>query len=225
MVPSHSIAAAAPAPEAPAGLAQQLAAHEGLVRWVVRQQWLGGLPFDDALHEGRLGLWRALEGYDPTQGTRFSTYAVPAIRRAVWRAVARHQPAAPRPHAHPVPPAGAGDDVVDRLHAAAVHAEVQRLVDQLPPRLRQVITGHYGLAATPPQSFAALGQALGVTRQRVQQLHVVALLWLAHPAHSLGLRVLLGRARRRDYQQALTRQRRWARARRRRRARRPEGRP
>ena len=44
---------------------EQMAQHEGLVRWVVRQQWLGGLPFDDALHEGRLGLWSALCRYDP----------------------------------------------------------------------------------------------------------------------------------------------------------------
>ena len=67
--------------------AEQLAEHEGLVRWAVRQQRLGGLPFADALHEGRLGLWRALQGYDAARGTSFSTYAVVAIKRAVWRAV------------------------------------------------------------------------------------------------------------------------------------------
>lgn len=62
----------------------QMAEHEGLVRWVVRQQWLGELSFVDALHEGRIGLWRALRRYDPTRGTAFSTYAVVAISRAVW---------------------------------------------------------------------------------------------------------------------------------------------
>ena len=66
----------------------ELAAHEGLVHTVVRRQQRGGLSYADALHAGRLGLWRALGGYDPGRGTRLSSYAVPAIERAVWRAVA-----------------------------------------------------------------------------------------------------------------------------------------
>ena len=38
-------------------LDERLAAHEGLVRLVVRRQQRGALSFADALHEGRLGLW------------------------------------------------------------------------------------------------------------------------------------------------------------------------
>ncbi len=59
-----------------------LARHEGLVRWVVRRQWLGELPFADALHEWRIGLWHALVSYDPARGTAFSSYAVPALSAA-----------------------------------------------------------------------------------------------------------------------------------------------
>src|SRR5216683_3236342 len=72
------------------GLDQQMAAHDGLVHWVVRQQWRGELSFDAAVHAGRIGLWHALRGYDPARGNRFSTYAVPAITHAVWDAVATH---------------------------------------------------------------------------------------------------------------------------------------
>jgi hypothetical protein len=54
---------------------------------------------------------------------------------------------------------------------------------------------------------------LGVSRQRVHQLHVQAILWLAHPAHSLFLRRLLERNRRRDYQRTLSRARQVARRR------------
>src|SRR5207247_7147584 len=68
-----------------------MAAHAGLVVWVVRGQWLGGLPFAEALQAGRIGLWRALMGYDPGRGVRFSSYAVPAIRRAVWAEVAAYR--------------------------------------------------------------------------------------------------------------------------------------
>jgi hypothetical protein len=34
--------------------------HENLVHWVVRRQWLGSLPYLEAVQAGRMGLWRAL---------------------------------------------------------------------------------------------------------------------------------------------------------------------
>lgn len=194
--------------------ADQLAEHEGLVRWVVRQQWLGDLPFADALHEGRLGLWRALQGYDASRGTRFSTYAVVAIERAVWRAVGEYQRSASALADHLVVSSVELPDLTESLYHAQVCAELRRLAAALPPRLRQIVVAHYGLVGNPPQSFAAIGQVLGVTRQRVQQLHVEALLWLAQPSHSLVLRRLLERLERRDYQQFASRQRRLAHTRR-----------
>jgi len=53
-----------------------------------------------------------------------------------------------------------------------------------------------------------------VTRQRAQQLHAEALLWLAQPAHSLALRQLLDRNTPADYRAFLARQRAWLRRRR-----------
>jgi RNA polymerase sigma factor (sigma-70 family) len=195
-----------------------LAAHAGLVRWVVRRQWRGALPVEDAVQAGRIGLWQALRRYDPTRGTRLSTYAVPAIRHAVWAAVAADQPRPPVP-ACPTP--AAEPEPVEAVHRAQVRAAVAALVAQLPPRQRAVVSAHYGLGDAPPQSFAAIGRTLGVSRQRVQQLHRAAVIALAQPAHSLPLRRLLDRTERRDYQQALARQRQQARAARPRRGGRP----
>jgi RNA polymerase sigma factor (sigma-70 family) len=193
---------------------EQLAEHEGLVRWVVRQQWLGQLPFADALHEGRLGLWRALQGYDRSRGTRFSTYAVPAITHAVWRAVSQQHQAMRPLQSSNLSPASEFADMAAGLQRAELEAELYRLIARLPPRLSQVIVAHYGLDGNATQTFAEIGRTLGVTRQRVQQLHVTAVLWLAHPAHSLPLRHLLERNRRTDYRQTLGRQNQVARARR-----------
>lgn len=189
-----------------------LARHERLVRWVVRQQWLGDLPYPDALQAGRIGLWQALQHYDPGRGTAFSSYAVPAITRAVWRAVAADQRQG-RPA--PLAPAAVGpEEVEERIDRAAAEAALRRMVGQLPLRLQQVVVTHTGLDGGGPASFAAVGQRLGVSRQRAHQLYGEAIAWLAHPAHSLGLRQAVGRARRADYQQTLRQQRAQARRRR-----------
>ncbi len=185
-------------------LAQQMAQHERLVRWVVRRQWLGALPFQDALHEGRIGLWSALRRYDPQRGTTFSTYAVPAIAHAVWRAVALENRLSDSNTPHI--PFDAGSDPIETLDSAQINAALRNLAAQLPSRLRRIIVAHHGLDGSAPQTFAAIGAALGVSRQRVHQLHVQAILWLAHPARSLWLRRLLDRNSRRDYQEALSRQ-------------------
>jgi RNA polymerase sigma factor (sigma-70 family) len=189
-----------------------MAEHEPLVHWVVHRQWLGGLRYREAVQVGRIALWRAVCGYDPERGVRFSSYAVPVIARAVWRAVAQAQVA---PRTEPwdaVPPVQ--PELETRLDDLASQALLAELVAYLPERFRQVIVAHYGLGGQDAQSFPQIAQTLGVTRQRVQQLHVEALLWLADPAHSVRLRLRLERNSHRDYRLFLARRRAWQRARR-----------
>jgi RNA polymerase primary sigma factor len=58
-------------------------ANLGLVHRVARQYVNRGLTLDDLIGEGNLGLIRAAEQYNPSLGTRFSTYATYWIRDAI----------------------------------------------------------------------------------------------------------------------------------------------
>jgi len=46
-----------------------------------------GLPLQDLIEEGNMGLLKAIEGFDPEQGSRFSTYASWWIKQSIRRAL------------------------------------------------------------------------------------------------------------------------------------------
>jgi RNA polymerase sigma factor (sigma-70 family) len=180
--------------------------HDGLVQAVVRQQVLGELPFEEALQAGRIGLWRAILGFDPERGFAFSSYAWTCIKHQIWQAVKAEGQCDP---SHD--PLGQVDlpDPAVVWGEKAIRRALRAMVDRLPPRLGYVVRVRYGLKGYPPSFYHQIGAALGVTKQRAHQLHREALAQLRHPAHSYRLRSLLDRHTLRDYEMVDREARRW----------------
>lgn len=64
-------------------------ANLGFVVKVAREYRHLGVPFEDLLNEGNLGLLEAARRYDGSRGTKFITFAVWWIRKAILAAVAQ----------------------------------------------------------------------------------------------------------------------------------------
>jgi RNA polymerase primary sigma factor len=55
------------------------------------------------------------------------------------------------------------------------HRELQHALEQLPPRLHEVIRRRFGLANTSPETLEEVSSGLGISRERVRQLETQAL--------------------------------------------------
>ena len=63
-------------------------ANTRLVIWVAKKYMNRGMPFQDLIQEGNIGLMRAAGKFDYRRGFKFGTYATWWVRQAVGRAVA-----------------------------------------------------------------------------------------------------------------------------------------
>jgi RNA polymerase primary sigma factor len=176
--------------------------HEGLIHAFIRRQGGGDIGYEEALQAGRIGLWHAIWGYDPTRGTTFSTYAWVAICRQIHQR-AKELSREVEVWSQEVPPSWIVPDPAEGLERELTQEVLRDLVSQLPERLGQVIVARYGLGERPPCTLKQLGEELGLTRERVRQLQQDALAWLRHPAHSWRLRQLVGKNTAADYRRAL----------------------
>jgi len=192
-----------------------MARHDGLAYAVVRRQWLGDMPFAEALQAARIGLWRAIMRYDPHRGIAFSTYAWVSIMRHVWRTVKEYH------RVSSVEVEGGlglwespGDiDPILWWEKEAVIESLHSLIHKLPLRLRTVILLRYGLGVTGPLSYRQIAPSLNLSHERIRQLHQEALAWLRHPARSYELRSLLGLHTIRGYEDAQKEAQEWLRRR------------
>ncbi len=184
--------------------------HSGLIHTLLRRVGHAGVAYAELVQAGRVALWRAVLGFDAERGVRFATYGGVAIERALWAAVRQAQ----RETEVPLPAATSPEPWAVHSRRPEVQAALLTVVAQLPERLGAVVRALYGLDGQPPCTQAALGRAWGLSRERIRQLHIEALVTLRHPGLSSQLYQLCEQDSRAAYLQALHTNRAWQRRRR-----------
>ena len=176
--------------------------HDGLVHAFIQRQGGGDISYEEALQAGRIGLWRAILGYDPTRGTAFSTYAWVVICRRVQRR-AKELTRDPHVEVREIAAACVLPDPAVELEKKLTNQALHNLVHQLPEPLHQIVVDRYGLGNQPPCTLNEVGEQLGLSGERLRQLQQEALAWLRHPAHSWRLRQVLDKNTVGEYRSAL----------------------
>jgi RNA polymerase primary sigma factor len=80
---------------------------------------------------------------------------------------------------------GSGDDPEEEIERAAIADLVQRGLDELPERSRQVLELRFGLEDGQPRTLVEVGQALGISRERARQLEAEGMRRLRRALHPL----------------------------------------
>ncbi|MCF7913127.1 MAG: sigma-70 family RNA polymerase sigma factor [Candidatus Cloacimonetes bacterium] len=57
------------------------------VKSIAAKYRYSGLPYDDLVQEGMLGLWEAMQRYDPEKGAKLTTYAAFWIKKRIIEAI------------------------------------------------------------------------------------------------------------------------------------------
>ena len=144
-----------------------------LVVSVARKHLRPGMNLMELVSEGNITLMRAVESFDFHKGHRFSTYATLALMKGFARTVPQLLSATRKNTGD----AGILADVPDRRSAPAADAlgrndEVRHLMSRLSDRERAVLSAHFGLNDQPAaETYDQLAERMGLTKQRVRQIH------------------------------------------------------
>jgi RNA polymerase primary sigma factor len=134
-----------------------------------------GSPFyDDLLQEGRLGIMRALEDFRSERGRNFFMFATWHIQTRVRRFLIREA----RRRETPVGDAMLCESapmVRDELEVRQDQKAIMQALSFLPDTDRRVLVMRFGFDGEKPRTFQQIGNALGISKQRAQQIEAGAL--------------------------------------------------
>ncbi|MCI0349855.1 MAG: sigma-70 family RNA polymerase sigma factor, partial [Acidobacteriales bacterium] len=136
--------------------------------------------FFELLSDGNMSLIRAVEKFDFSRGNKFSTYASWAIMKNFARSIPEEKNRRERymtgaEELFDVAPDNRTDEQECLASAEQASHKVNRLLEYLDPREREIIRMRAGLDNEEGMTLEKIGEKLGITKERVRQLNVRAM--------------------------------------------------
>ncbi|MBX9680185.1 MAG: sigma-70 family RNA polymerase sigma factor [Gemmataceae bacterium] len=136
--------------------------------------------FFELLSDGNMSLLRAVEKFDYFRGNKFSTYASWAIMKNFARSIPEEKTRRERyvtgaEELFDAAPDGRTDEQEMLASAEQASHRVNRLLEYLDPREREIIRLRAGLDNEEGLTLEKIGEKLGITKERVRQLNVRAM--------------------------------------------------
>lgn len=159
-----------------------------LVSHIVRKYYGSAKDQEDLISIGSIGLVKAVDSFNPTNGARFATYAAKCIQNEIlmhFRSQKKLANEVSINEAIDVDRDGnlltymdviAAEDNMEEVDLSIRGAMVRRLVNSvLDERERQIVTLRYGLGGSEPLTQRDVAALLGISRSYVSRIEKAAL--------------------------------------------------
>jgi RNA polymerase sigma factor (sigma-70 family) len=142
-----------------------------LVKSIASKYTSYGMPLDDLVQEGLIGLWDAIEKFDPTRDVKFSTYATYWIKKRILKALEDETKSSLNAiELNEDLNYSSGKDTPIGDRSQGVPVEPVTLPDNLPEIEKKVLSLLYGLNGEGSYDLAIIAKIMNLPRERVRQI-------------------------------------------------------